>query len=182
MEALNNNKIESLQNDIYINPYTNSQNRTRSKSRAKARVNFYKAKVYFILSASIISSLLILSVVLGYTEMVAINSNNKLVQAENEDLKLAIDSLELKLSPFASKERIEKIASTRLGMVYPGTTNIVIIEKSSEKSAGQKDQVELAEENQGKAKDESLLSFVNGLIRWWRNYEKNQFKFRQWKQ
>ncbi|MDO5026225.1 MAG: hypothetical protein Q4E50_00175 [Tissierellia bacterium] len=159
MEALNKNNLNAFQNEACLDSCREELKDTNTKIKSRVKLNFYKAQRYFILCASIISSILILNVVLGYTEMVSINSSNKLVQGENEDLQLLVDSLELKLSPYISKERIEKIASNRLDMVYPDSTNIVMLEKEGKKVSY------IDQEGQKEAEDKSILSFVNGLIR-----------------
>lgn len=160
MEALNNKSLDDLRDGIYSNSYDNGINKTKVRTKSRSKINVCKLKKYLTLSSSMFTLILIIYMVLGYTEMVAINSNNKLIQYENENLQLTIDELEIKLKPFANKERIEKIASSRLQMIYPKSTNIV---KITDKPY--KEDKEFVKKGLEKARDKSLLSYVNDLIR-----------------
>lgn len=159
MEALNNKNMEIYQDSTYANSFDKTRLGSKTKAKSKAKSKADSIKKVFVISASFVSFILIISIVLGYTEMVSINSNNKILQYENENLKLTIDSLELKLEPYASKERIEKIASNRLNMIYPKSTNVVKLEKKEEKVT------EFVEKDKDKKSDKSLISYVNGLLR-----------------
>lgn len=160
MEALNNKSLGAYKDGIYADSYDTSISKKKSHAKSKAKFNIYEFKKYFVLSSSIVSLILIITMVLGYTEMVEINSNNKLIQYENENLQLTIDALEIKLKPYANKERIEKIASNRLGMIYPKNSNIVRL-----KTKPSNEKVDVAKEDLEKQQDKSLLSYVYKLVR-----------------
>lgn len=132
----------------------------RSKGRSKSTTSTQSIKFKYIVGASIASIMLIILMVIGYTKMVSINSDIKVIQSENEELKLAIDALKVEMKPYVSKERIREVASKRIGMVYPTETNIVKIKSKTVDS-------ELAQQKQTEIKKnpDSLLSFLSGILR-----------------
>lgn len=157
MEAIRDRSIGAYPGSIQNNSIDGLRERTRAKSRSKSKVNIYELQKGFVIFGLILSSLLIIYMVLGYTQMVSINSKNKVTQIENENIELAINALEVKLQPYTSKERIEKIASYRLEMVYPQATNIVRLETLPT------NEVQVAEKEE--TKDTSLTSFIGAMVR-----------------
>lgn len=157
MEAIRDRSIGAYPGSIQNNSIDGLRERTRAKSRSKSKVNIYELQKGFVIFGLILSLLLIIYMVLGYTQMVSINSKNKVTQIENENIELAINTLEVKLEPYTSKERIEKIASYRLEMVYPQATNIVRLETLPT------NEVQVAEKEE--TKDISLTSFIGAMVR-----------------
>lgn len=157
MEAIRDRSIGAYPGSIQNNSIDGLRERTRAKSRSKSKVNIYELQKGFVIFGLILSLLLIIYMVLGYTQMVSINSKNKVTQIENENIELAINALEVKLQPYTSKERIEKIASYRLEMVYPQATNIVRLETLPT------NEVQVAEKEE--TKDISLTSFIGAMVR-----------------
>ena len=157
MEAIRDRSIGAYPGSIQNNSIDGLRERTRAKSRSKSKVNIYELQKGFVIFGLILSLLLIIYMVLGYTQMVSINSKNKVTQIENENIELAINTLEVKLQPYTSKERIEKIASYRLEMVYPQATNIVRLETLPT------NEVQVAEKEE--IKDTSLTSFIGAMVR-----------------
>lgn len=157
MEAIRDRSIGAYPGSIQNNSIDGLRERTRAKSRSKSKVNIYELQKGFVIFGLILSLLLIIYMVLGYTQMVSINSKNKVTQIENENIELAINTLEVKLQPYTSKERIEKIASYRLEMVYPQATNIVRLETLPT------NEVQVAEKEE--TKDISLTSFIGAMVR-----------------
>lgn len=157
MEAIRDRSIGAYPGSIQNNSIDGLRERTRAKSRSKSKVNIYELQKGFVIFGLILSLLLIIYMVLGYTQMVSINSKNKVTQIENENIELAINTLEVKLQPYTSKERIEKIASYRLEMVYPQATNIVRLETLPT------NEVQVAEKEE--TKDTSLTSFIGAMVR-----------------
>lgn len=157
MEAIRDRSIGAYPGSIQNNSIDGLRERTRAKSRSKSKVNIYELQKGFVIFGLILSLILIIYMVLGYTQMVSINSKNKVTQIENENIELAINTLEVKLQPYTSKERIEKIASYRLEMVYPQATNIVRLETLPT------NEVQVAEKEE--TKDISLTSFIGAMVR-----------------
>lgn len=109
---------------------------SRSKSRADARSksNEMLVKTIALTSMSILVFILLLNVVMGYTQMVAINSDIRIMHNENESLEKTINNLEIEMAPFITTDRIEKIALNRLGMIYPTEENIVKMQDNNSKA------------------------------------------------
>lgn len=140
--------------DVYGDTFAKEEAKSRDIDRSMS------LKLKYIIFSGIISFMLIILMVLGYTKMVSINSDVRIIQNENEELKLAIDALKVEIKPYVAKDRIENIASKRLGMVYPTENNIVKLESTTNQKAVA---VEAPKENLDKKN--SLLSFIGKILR-----------------
>lgn len=156
MEAIKDKNMDLYSREIFEQTLEEKMERPRTRSNTK--INTFALKRTCVVSASVISFLLILYMVLGYTEMVSINSDRKVLEGEIKSLELTIDSLELKLDPYTSRKRVEQIATNRLGMTYPTEKNIVRINNS-------KNEKQLIAEEVEEQGTNSLLSYLTEIIR-----------------
>lgn len=113
--------------DVLVNPTEESlpQITYDKKTLAIVRVGLM---VFFVLG----SLMLLPFIVVGYTKMVAINSDISIIQYENRELNKQVDNLETKIKPYISRTRIENIAKNRLNMVFPGKDNFEYIDRGLE--------------------------------------------------
>ncbi len=93
-----------------------------------------KKRFIFLSSSIIFSAVLIILLVVGYTDMVKINSDLIILEAANKDLAQEKNSLEFKLEPYLNKSRIENLAKEKLHMIYPTNDHIVKLKEDSDSS------------------------------------------------
>lgn len=86
----------------------------------------------FIAAASVVLAIFILVGLSAYAASIQ-HANNVLVQ-ENEYLQAEIDSLKSQIVEETKVTRVEEIATTKYGMVYPSAENTVVINETNEDS------------------------------------------------
>lgn len=134
MEVTENKKIASYASedlampniDVLVNPVDERLPQITYNKRAFALIRAGLMVVF------IIGSLVLVPfIVVGYTEMVAINSDISIIKYENRELNKKVEDLETKIKPFISRTRIENTAKNRLNMVFPAKDNFVNIDDKS---------------------------------------------------
>lgn len=119
--------IKSLNMEKEYENFFKRENRI-SAIRVEKRQKYLSLKKKLIGINICATILLIMMLVVGYSEMVGINSNKNIISAENNDYKIEINSLEDIVTPYRSTERIRSIATTKLEMVVPKSEHIVKLE------------------------------------------------------
>lgn len=104
---------------------------SRTRSKVKLKLNTLKFKRFLIALNLSLMVIMATFLAIGYNEMVDISSNNKILAKENNELEVQISSLNTILEPFVAEKRIEKIAMTRLNMVYPSSESIAKLDENS---------------------------------------------------
>lgn len=133
MEATKEKNISSYMSNDLTMPKLDVLATPAEESLAKASYNksaLANIRVVLMIFFIIGSLVLLPFIVVGYTEMVAINSNISITKYENRELNKQIENLEIKIKPYISRTRIENIAKNRLNMVFPGKDNFVNIDES----------------------------------------------------
>lgn len=133
MEAIRDKRLGRYNSLSSSRDSENKLNRTRRKALSRNRS--IALKKYFILTLVISSFILLLSLVVGYTKMVNINSEILVKKIENSEIEMTISEIEKEMEPYISNKRIEQIASSRLGMIYPSSDNIVKIDSADSEVA-----------------------------------------------
>lgn len=133
MEAIRDKRLGSYNSLSSSRDSENKLNRTRRKALSRNRS--IALKKYFILTLVISSFILLLSLVVGYTKMVNINSEILVKKIENSEIEMTISEIEKEMEPYISNKRIEQIASSRLSMIYPSSDNIVKIDSADSEVA-----------------------------------------------
>lgn len=133
MEAIRDKRLGRYNSLSSSRDSENKLNRTRRKALSRNRS--IALKKYFILTLVISSFILLLSLVVGYTKMVNINSEILVKKIENSEIEMTISEIEKEMEPYISNKRIEQIASSRLSMIYPSSDNIVKIDSADSEVA-----------------------------------------------
>ena len=133
MEAYKDNNIGLFDQSIDTSIQNQIKEKTKTKSKEKS-FSIFKIKVAIGLSI-LLSIFLGISFFKGYTEMVSIKSDIKIMEMQNNELELAINNLETQIKPYKDRQRVETIAMRRLDMVYPQITNIVKIKPTIQTAA-----------------------------------------------
>lgn len=109
---------------------SNTRSRSIKKVSRKSKVIYYSnlKKVIISINACITLALIILLSV-GYTDMLSISSNNHLLNTSNEQLQIELSSIQEIVENSNSEKKIERIAMSRLDMIYPTDKNIVKLDK-----------------------------------------------------
>ncbi len=110
------------------------RNLSKKEKLKKHREKQAKKRFVFLSSSIILSAVLIILLVVGYTDMVKINSDLIILEAANKDLAQEKNSLEFKLEPYLNKSRIENLAKEKLHMIYPTNDHIVKLKEDSDNS------------------------------------------------
>lgn len=135
--------MERVRDFTYEIPKVKEQNNKKrkvivnEKTKTLNLIRNLTLKRRMVLINFIVTLILIISIVVSYTEMVKISSNIKVIEIDNESLSMEIDSLKNTLNPLISKNKIEKIATTKLNMIYPQYDNIVKTNSDSGLKIGQ---------------------------------------------
>lgn len=99
-----------------------------SSERIAKRKKYLTIKKKIIVINICATIILIMMFIVGYAEMVGINSNKNVITAENKDYKIEINNLENIAKPYRSPERIRSLATSKLGMAFPKDEQIVKLE------------------------------------------------------
>lgn len=130
MEAYRDNALGLFEqtNELQIENQIEQKTVAKTKSKVKPISMFW---INTLISLSVVM-IIFLSIFyfLGYTTMVRIKSDIKVMDGQNKELDLAINDLQIQLKPYTDKARVETIATKRLGMIYPSTNEIVKIKSS----------------------------------------------------
>lgn len=133
MENVRKIHVNGLENTIINKEISIGYKKTKTKTRIKAKRNKKINYITYLSYANICLILfLIVSLVVGYTNSLAISSENNILEETIDGLSIEVNSLNEIVTPFNSKNRIEKIAQERLGMVYPSNNDIAKLESSTE--------------------------------------------------
>ncbi|MGY3776323.1 hypothetical protein [Helcococcus sueciensis] len=108
----------------------NTRENSRKKVSRKSKAIYYSnlKKIIISINACITLTLIILLSV-GYTDMLNISSNNLLIDSSNSDLQTELSSIKEIVENSNSNKKIEKIAMSRLGMIYPTEKNFIKLDK-----------------------------------------------------
>lgn len=108
----------------------NTRENSRKKVSRKSKAIYYSnlKKIIISINACITLTLIILLSV-GYTDMLNISSNNLLIDSSNSDLQTELSSIKDIVENSNSNKKIEKIAMSRLGMIYPTERNFIKLDK-----------------------------------------------------
>lgn len=108
----------------------NTRENSRKKVIRKSKAIYYSnlKKIIISINACITLTLIILLSV-GYTDMLNISSNNLLIDSRNSDLQTELSSIKEIVENSNSNKKIEKIAMSRLGMIYPTEKNFIKLDK-----------------------------------------------------
>lgn len=88
---------------------------SRTQTHSRLRLVYWIA----VCLCTVATLVLLLSSLLRYNEMSAVNRKVRATVAEVEELKAQRDTLNMQLAPYLEPARIEEIAKRRLGMQYP---------------------------------------------------------------
>lgn len=109
---------------------SNTRVKSRKKISRKSKAIYYSnlKKLIISINACITLALIILLSV-GYTDMLSISSNNLILNSSNEELQIELSSIQEIVENSNSDKKIEKIAMSRLDMIYPTDKNIIKLDK-----------------------------------------------------
>ena len=109
---------------------SNTRVKSRKKLSRKSKAIYYSnlKKLIISINACITLTLIILLSV-GYTDMLSISSNNLILNSSNEELQIELSSIQEIVENSNSDKKIEKIAMSRLDMIYPTDKNIIKLDK-----------------------------------------------------
>lgn len=138
---------------------SNTRVKSRKKVSRKSKVIYYSnlKKVIISINACITLALIILLSV-GYTDMLSISSNNLLLNSSNEELQIELSSIQEIVENSNSDKKIEKIAMSRLDMIYPTDKNIVKLDKES-------NDTQVGFNSDDTEEDKSIISEITDLFR-----------------
>lgn len=154
--------MENLR-ELKVNNLNPSIKKSRVRARRKTRINFQTLRYNMIYVNIIAIVILFFTLLVGYSEMVHISSNNLVMQGQLDVLEVDENSLKNIATPLQNEKRIEAIAKSRLDMVYPNKENIVKVDNTkNEKQLALSD---FETKNNSNNKSSSVLSIITNLFR-----------------
>lgn len=101
---------------------------TKAKSRKRVRINAERMICNFLCTVLVASSIgLLIYMAMGYNRLASINREISKTQREISSLEAEHDYLKIQLEPYVAKGRIENLAKSQLGMVYPNENQITTV-------------------------------------------------------
>lgn len=137
----------------------NTRENSRKKVSRKSKAIYYSnlKKIIISINACITLALIILLSV-GYTDMLNISSNNLLIDSSNSDLQTELSSIKEIVENSNSNKKIEKIAMSRLGMIYPTEKNFIKLDKEI-------NETQVGFNSDEKEDNKSIISEITDLFR-----------------
>ncbi|MFM1539327.1 septum formation initiator family protein [Helcococcus bovis] len=154
--------MENLR-ELKVNNLNPSIKKSRVRARRKTRINFQTLRYNMIYVNIIAIVILFFTLLVGYSEMVHISSNNLVMQGQLDVLEVDQNSLKNIATPLQNEKRIEAIAKSRLDMVYPNKENIVKVDNI--KNERQLALSDFETKNNSNNKSSSVLSIITNLFR-----------------
>ncbi|MFM1525001.1 septum formation initiator family protein [Helcococcus bovis] len=154
--------MENLR-ELKVNNLNPSIKKSRIRARRKTRINFQTLRYNMIYVNIIAIVILFFTLLVGYSEMVHISSNNLVMQGQLDVLEVDQNSLKNIATPLQNEKRIEAIAKSRLDMVYPNRENIVKVDNI--KNERQLALSDFETKNNSNNKSSSVLSIITNLFR-----------------
>ena len=154
--------MENLR-ELKVNNLNPSIKKSRVRARRKTRINFQTLRYNMIYVNIIAIVILFFTLLVGYSEMVHISSNNLVMQSQLDVLEVDENSLKNIATPLQNEKRIEAIAKSRLDMVYPNKENIVKVDNT--KNERQLALSDFETKNNSNNKSSSVLSIITNLFR-----------------
>ncbi|WP_409482557.1 septum formation initiator family protein [Helcococcus ovis] len=154
--------MENLR-ELKVNNLNPSIKKSRIRARRKTRINFQTLRYNMIYVNIIAIVILFFTLLVGYSEMVHISSNNLVMQGQLDVLEVDQNSLKNIATPLQNEKRIEAIAKSRLDMVYPNKENIVKVDNI--KNERQLALSDFETKNNSNNKSSSVLSIITNLFR-----------------
>ncbi len=137
----------------------NTRENSRKKVSRKSKAIYYSnlKKIIISINACITLALIILLSV-GYTDMLNISSNNLMIDSNNSDLQTELSSIKAIVENSNSNKKIEKIAMSRLGMIYPTEKNFIKLDKEM-------NETQVGFNSDEKENNKSIISEITDLFR-----------------
>lgn len=151
MEDLRRIQVNNMASRINRSSKTKTRKKTKTNSKALVKLSVLIAS-----SLSIVITLVLL--ISNLSLMVSLSSNNKLAEYKLADLEIELNYMENLYNENNSLKKVEKIATSRLDMVYPNNDSIVVVNKDHTQKV-----VDGNTTNEEIAKNEKNLSIINQI-------------------